>query len=255
MHRIELIPSSAPSFFSRYRQPAHLEEEIERQADELLKKGKVQPSSSALGHNPMLAKKKDGRWRMYVDFQPLKKITVKQKFPMPRLDEILDRLQGSWVYSAFDFADSFLQIPIHPENRHKTAFHTRTREMCRSTCSTSSGCCNYYVKIEAIQRCPLPLYTLTDVQKFLGLASYYHNFILRFALIVAPLTDLLKKEKQFIWTKNEDEAARRLIGHLTSSPVPALPDFDEPFLLTTDANDTQSGLCSLSKLLNRKSIK
>ncbi|CDJ30653.1 uncharacterized protein EMH_0006960 [Eimeria mitis] len=97
-------------------------------------------------------------------------------------------------------------------------------------------------KIEAIQRWPLPLYTRTDVQKFLGLASYYRNFIPGFARIAAPLTDLLKKEKQFIWTENEDEAARRLIGHLTSSPVLALPDFDKPFFLTTDASDAAVGV-------------
>ena len=323
MHRIELIPGSAPSFVPRYRRPPHLEEEIERQADELLKKGNVQPSTSAFGHNPVLAKKKDGRWRMCVDFKPLNKITVKQKFPMPRVDEILDRLQGSAVYSAFDFAEAFLQIPIHPADRHKTAFHTRTRKL-EYTCMpfglvnapaelqrqvnhdflepiaegwmviymddvlvfsrnvqehlqhlrralqllrekqwfVKAQKCSFFMqtisflgfrvsaagvqpdpaKIEAIQRWPLPLYTRTDVQKFLGLASYYRNFIPGFARIAAPLTDLLKKEKQFIWTENEDEAARRLIGHLTSSPVLALPDFDKPFFLTTDASDTAVGV-------------
>ncbi|CDJ28247.1 OSJNBb0049I21.6 protein, related [Eimeria mitis] len=278
MHRIELIPGSAPSFVPRYRRPPQLEEEIERQADELLKKGKVQPSTSAFGHNPVLAKKTDGRWRMCVDFKPINKITEKQKFPMPRVDEILDRLQGSAVYSAFDFAEAFLQIPIHPKDRHKTAFHTRTRKLdytcmpfgvvnapaklyrqinhdflepiaegwmviymddvlvfsrnvqehlqhLRLVFSESAEVFVFHAnnqflrKIEAIQRWPLPLYTRTDVQKFLGLASYYRNFIPGFARIAAPLAGLLKKEKQFIWTENEDEAARRLIGHLTSSPT------------------------------------
>ncbi|CDJ29970.1 uncharacterized protein EMH_0054140 [Eimeria mitis] len=129
MHRIELVPSSASSVVPRYRRPPHMEEEIERQADELLKKGKVQLSTSAFGHNPVLAKKKEGSWRVCVDFKPLNKITVKQKFPMPRVDEILHRLQRSAVYSPFDFAEAFLQIPIHPEDRHKTAFHTRTRKL------------------------------------------------------------------------------------------------------------------------------
>ncbi|CDJ29330.1 Retrotransposon nucleocapsid protein, related [Eimeria mitis] len=208
------------------RRPPHLEEEIERQ-------GKVQPSTSAFGHNRVLAKKKDGRWRMCVDFKHLNKITVKQKFPMPRVDEILDRLQGSAVYSAFDFAEAFLHISIHPEDRHKTAFHSRTRNL-----EYTSGVEPDPAKIEAIQRWPLPLYTRTDVQKFVRLASYCRNFIPGFARIAAPLTDLLKKEKQFIWTENEDEAARRLIGHMTSSPVLALLDFDKPFFLTTDASDT-----------------
>ena len=103
-------------------------EEIERQVEELLKKGKVQESTSAFGHKPVLARKKYGRWRMCINFKPLNKITVKQQFRMPRIDEILDRLHGSAVYSTFDFTDAFLQIPIHPDDRHKTAFHTRTRK-------------------------------------------------------------------------------------------------------------------------------
>ncbi|CDJ34228.1 uncharacterized protein EMH_0019310 [Eimeria mitis] len=123
VHRIKLIPGSAPSFVPRYRRAPHLEEESERQADELLKRGKVQPSPSVFGHNPVLAKKKDGRWRMGIDFKPLNKITAKQKLPMPTVEEILDRLQGSAVYSAVEFVP-----PIHPEDRHKTAFHTRSRK-------------------------------------------------------------------------------------------------------------------------------
>ena len=126
---IERVEGAAPSFVPWYRRSFQDEEEIERQVDELLKKGKVQESTSAFGHNPVLARKKDGRWRMCINFKPLNKITVKQQFPMPRIDELLDRLQGSAVYSAFDFTDAFLQIPIHPDDRHKTAFHTRTRKL------------------------------------------------------------------------------------------------------------------------------
>ena len=97
--------------------------------DELLKKGKVQESTSAFGHSPVLARKKDGRWRMCINFKPLNKITVKQQFPMPTIDELLDRVHGSAVYSTFDLTDAFLQILIHPDDRHKAAFHTRTRKL------------------------------------------------------------------------------------------------------------------------------
>ena len=317
-HRIDLIPGAAPSYVPRYRKPPQHEEEIERQANELLRKGKVQESTSAFGHNPVLVRKKDGRWRMCVNFKPLNKITVKQKFPMPRVDELLDRLQGSAVYSTFDFTDAFLQIPIHPDDRHKTAFHTRTRKL-EYTCMpfglvnapaelqrqvnrdfeepinegwmvvymddvlvfsksvqedpqhlrralqllrekqwyVKAQKCSFFMrtvkflgfrvsaagvqpdqaKIEAISRWPLPLRTRKDVQKFLGLASYYRNFIPGFARIAAPLTDLLKKEKQVVWTQTEDAAARTLISRLTDSPVLALPNFEKLFFLTTDASD------------------
>ena len=128
-HRIELVPGSAPSFAPRYRRPPEQEEEIERQVNKLLEKGIVQESTSAFGHNPVLVQKKDATWRMCIDFKPLNAITVKQQFPMPRIDELLDGLQGSAVYSTLDFAEAFLQIPIHPDDCHKTAFHTRTRKL------------------------------------------------------------------------------------------------------------------------------
>ena len=95
---------------------------------------------------------------------------------------------------------------------------------------------------EAIWSWPLPLSTRTKVQKFLGLASYYRNFIPGFAKIAAPLTDLLKKDRPLVWTDAENKAAKTLIAHLTSAPVLALPDFDKHFFLTTDASDAAVGV-------------
>ena len=66
---------------------------------------------------------------MCINFKPLNKITVKQQCPMPRIDELLDRLQGSAAYSTFDLTDAFLQIPIHPDDRHKKAFQTRMHKL------------------------------------------------------------------------------------------------------------------------------
>ena len=97
-------------------------------------------------------------------------------------------------------------------------------------------------KIEAILSWPLPPGTRTEVQRFLGLASYYRNIIPGFAKIAAPLTDLLKKDMLLVWTDAEDKVAKGLISHLTSAPVLALPDFDKHFFLTSDASDSAVGL-------------
>ena len=83
--RMELVEGAAPNFVRSYRGPAQHEEELERQVDDLLKKGKVQESTSAFGHNSVLARKKDGSWRMCINFKPLNKIIVKQQLPMPRI--------------------------------------------------------------------------------------------------------------------------------------------------------------------------
>ena len=97
-------------------------------------------------------------------------------------------------------------------------------------------------EIEAIPSFPLPLGARTEVQKFLGLASYYLNFIPGFAKIAAPLADLLKKDRPLVWTDAEAKAAKTLIAHLTSPPVLALPDFDKYFFLSTDASDAAAGV-------------
>ena len=143
MHPIELVEGAAPSFVPRYRRPPQHEEEIERQVDELLKKGKVQESTRAFGHNPELTRNKEGSWRMYINFKPLNTITVKEQVLMPRIDELLDRLQGSAVYSTLGFMDAFLQIPIHRDDRHKMAFHTRTRNL-EFTCTPKLAHCGIH---------------------------------------------------------------------------------------------------------------
>ena len=97
------------------------------------------------------------------------------------------------------------------------------------------------VKLEAIRSWPLPLGTRTEVQKFLGLASYYRTFIPGFAKIAAPLADLPKKDRQLVWTDAEDKATKTLIAHLTSAPMLGLPDVDKQFFLTTDASDAAVG--------------
>ena len=91
--------------------------------------------------------------------------------------------------------------------------------------------------IEAIPYWPLPVSTGTEVQKFLGGASYYRNFIRGFAKIVAALTSLLKKHRPLLCRDAEDKAAKTLIPHLTSAPVLALAGFDKHSLLITDASD------------------
>ncbi len=78
--------------------------------------------------------------------------------------------------------------------------------------------------------------------ELLGLASYCRKFIPCFTLIVAPLTDLLKKENEFTWEQAQDKAARTLFLLLTSSPVLALPDFDKQFFFTTDVSHKAVGV-------------
>ncbi|MCO5550838.1 hypothetical protein L7F22_004331 [Adiantum nelumboides] len=123
-HRIDLIPSSSPPNQPPYKVSLSQQEEIMKQASELLEKGLVRPSSSPYCSVVLLVLKKDSTFRMCVDYRSLNKITIKNRFPIPRIDDILDKLQGARIFSCIDLKSGYHQIRIAPEDVHKTAFRT-----------------------------------------------------------------------------------------------------------------------------------
>jgi hypothetical protein len=100
-------------------------DELRRQLDDLLDRGFIRPSSSPYGSPVLFVKKKDGELRMCVDYRALNKQTVKNTYPLPRIDELLDRLNGSVVFSKIDLRSGYHQIRVHEVDVHKTAFRTR----------------------------------------------------------------------------------------------------------------------------------
>lgn len=124
-HRIELVPGSTPPCRPTYRMsPAELDE-LKRQLDDLISKGLIRPSKSAYGAPVLLTKKKDGCWRFCVDYRALNAITIKNKYPLPRIDELFDRLQGAKYFSKIDLRSGYWQIKVWPDDVPKTAFRTR----------------------------------------------------------------------------------------------------------------------------------
>ncbi|MCI0564136.1 MAG: reverse transcriptase domain-containing protein, partial [Nitrososphaera sp.] len=95
-------------------------------------------------------------------------------------------------------------------------------------------------KIRAVKQFPIPK-AVKDVQAFLGLAGYYRRFIRNFSSLAKPLTHLLKKEVKFGWTSREQEAFENLKKTLTTAPILQYPDFEQPFIVTTDASDKAIG--------------
>ncbi|GJU90026.1 putative reverse transcriptase domain-containing protein [Tanacetum coccineum] len=99
--------------------------ELSVQLQELLKKGFIRPSSSPWGAPVLFVKKKDGSFRMYIDCRELNKLTVKNRYPLPRIDDLFDQLQGSSVYSKIDLRSGYHKLRIKEEDIPITAFRTR----------------------------------------------------------------------------------------------------------------------------------
>ncbi|GBG67354.1 hypothetical protein CBR_g490 [Chara braunii] len=125
VHAIEIIPGSKTPKGRIYRMaPAELDE-LRRQLKELTKKGWIRPSTSPYGSPVLFVPKKGGTLRMCIDYKGLNAITVKNAEPLPRIDDLLDRVQGCKYYSKIDLKSGYHQIAIRPEDQHKTAFQTR----------------------------------------------------------------------------------------------------------------------------------
>ncbi|KAL4582981.1 hypothetical protein LXL04_007545 [Taraxacum kok-saghyz] len=318
-HHIPLLPNTAPVNVRPYRYPHYQKQIMSELITTMLRDGVITPSTSPYSSPVLLVKKKDGTWRFCVDYRALNAITVRDRFPIPTVDELLDELHGSRYFSKIDLRAGYHQIRVHPADTHKSAFRTvdghyeflvmpfgltnapstfqaamndlfrpvlrrfvlvffddilvysptsdehlthletvfatLTSHQCfakASKCEFATEEIHYLGhlisatgvsvdpdKITAITDWPRPN-TLTQLRGFLGLTGYYHRFVQNYARLAKPLTDLLQGSG-FAWNPSADDAFQNLKRHLTSVPTLALPDFTQPFDVTTDASGTGIG--------------
>jgi hypothetical protein len=122
---IELQPGTAPISKRPYRMPPAELAELKKQLQELLDKGFIRPSTSPWGCPALFVKKKDESLRLCVDYRPLNAVTIKNKYPLPRIDVLFDQLVGAKVFSKIDLRSGYHQIKIKASDIPKTAFSTR----------------------------------------------------------------------------------------------------------------------------------
>ncbi|XP_059315524.1 uncharacterized protein LOC132066177 [Lycium ferocissimum] len=279
-HHIPIKENGAPVNSRPYRYSPIQKDVIEKMTQEMLSQGIIQYSSSPYASPVVLVGKKDGSWRLCVDYRALNKITIKDKFPIPIIEELLDELGGSQIFSKIDLRAGYHQIRMTPPDIQKTAFKTHCGHYeflvmpfgLTNAPSSFQGLMNHifkahlrkfilveylghYIsaqgvstdpkKIEAVQSWPEPT-TIKRLRGFLGLTGYYRRFIKGYGVISKPLTDLLKKDS-FSWTNKATEAFQELKTALTTAPVLILPDYNQPFVVETDACNVGIGAVLMQK--------
>ncbi|GJV34240.1 putative reverse transcriptase domain-containing protein [Tanacetum coccineum] len=210
------------------------------QLQELLEKGFIRPSLSPWGAPVLFVKKKDGSFRMCIDYRELNKLTVKNRYPLLRIDDLFDQLQGSSVYSKIDLRSGYHHLRIKEEDIPITAFRTRYghfefQVMPFGLTNSLDVFMDLMNRIKAIRNWAAPT-TPTEVRQFLGLTSYYRRFIEGFSMISKPLTKLTQKDKKYEWGKVEEEAFQTLKQKLCSAPILALPEGTKDFMVYCDTS-------------------
>ncbi|GJV52243.1 putative reverse transcriptase domain-containing protein [Tanacetum coccineum] len=150
---------------------------------------------------------------MCIDYWELNKLTVKNRYPLPRIDDLFDQLQGSSVYSKIDLRSGYHQLRVRDEDIPKTAFRTRY------------GHYEFQVMPFGLTNAPVVFMDLIN-----------RRFIKDFSKIAKSLTELTQKNKKYIWGKDQESAFQLLKQKLCEAPILALPEGNDDFVVYCDAS-------------------
>nr|GFB60274.1 putative reverse transcriptase domain-containing protein [Tanacetum cinerariifolium] len=224
--QIDLVPSVEPVAWAPYRLAPSEMKELAEQLQELSEKGFIRPVLHPGEPWSCLSRRKtdrfkEGSFRMCIDYRELNKLTVKNRYPPPRIDDMFDQLQGSRVYSKIDLRSGYHQLRVWEEDILKTTFrirygHYKFQVMPFGLTNASAVFMDLMnqvqflghvidsqgihvdpTKIEAIKDWESPK-TPTEIRQFLGLTGYYRRFIEGFSKITAPILALPKGSENFV---------------------------------------------------------
>ncbi|GJY57513.1 reverse transcriptase domain-containing protein [Tanacetum coccineum] len=207
-------------------------------------------------------------WRVCIDYRKLNDATRKDHFPLPFMDQMLERLAGNEYYCFLDGFSRYFQIPIDPQDQEKTTLTCPYgtfvyRRMPFGFCNAPGTFQRYIMaifhdmieetmeiskfeikvdkaKVDVIAKLPHPT-SVKGIRSFLGHVGFYRRFIQDFSKIARPMTHLLEKNTPFIFSKECVESFNILKKKLTEASILVAPDWDLPFKILCDASDYAVG--------------
>ncbi|GJZ16589.1 putative reverse transcriptase domain-containing protein [Tanacetum coccineum] len=233
--QIDLVPGVAPVARALYRLAPTEMQELSTQLQELSDKGFIRPCSSPLGAQVLFVKKKDGSFRMCIDYHELNKLNVKNQYPLPRIDDLFDQLQGSRVYSKIDLRSGYHQLRVCEENIPKATYMSRY------------GHYEFQVMSFGLTNTPAV---------FMDLMNREHEGHIKLILSEGIHVDPAKIESIKDWASPKTPTEIRqflevvfqlLKQKLCSAPILALPEGSENFMVYCDASHKGLGAVLMQK--------
>nr|GEW60348.1 putative reverse transcriptase domain-containing protein [Tanacetum cinerariifolium] len=253
--QIDLIPRAAPVAHEPYRLAPSEMQELSNQLQELTDRGFILPSTSPWGALVLFVKKKDGSFRMCIDYLELNKLTIKNRYPLPRIDDLFDQLPGSSVYSKIDLRSGYHQLRVTDEDIPKNAFRTRYghyefQVMPFSLTSAPTVfmdlmnrmCKPYLDNLVIVFIDDILIYSRSKekhanhLRIILELLRKHKLFIKDFSKIAKSMTILTQKDKKFVWEKDQEMAFQILKQKLYEALILALPERNDDFVVYCDAS-------------------
>lgn len=217
-HAIPLKENATPPMVRPYRVPHNQKSELEKQIKELLEASVIRPSESPYASPAILVRKKDGTWRLCIDYRKLNSLTVKNKFPIPVIEDLFGELHGAEYFTKLDLRSGYHQVRMKSDDVHKTAFRTYF------------GHCEYLVMPFGLTNAPATFQALMNavlghlVRKFLLVffddVLIYSRNLLEYLSHLREVLHLLRERQLYAKLSKCTFAAPQLeyLGHVISGP-------------------------------------